>query len=335
MAFTSIGYDGTVTESQFAQMISSVGASEYGVRDAADWRVTAHPTQAQAVQIAPGSGWGPGVFDTTDAVETVQCNTIASGTRYDLIVARRDWQPPNGLTVFSKVTGGTARAIPSERVHLPGVTDEQPLALVKWEAGYTTPREIIDLRVWVGAGGATAADEAVKDYLTRPGTQLKIGRMTWARIVDAYGTGAASWTAVAEGPARHAEYTAPTQLYPSGSAIWGVGPDLARDASQSYNDSFISGTVRDGLTFAESGLYLFEFTLIGATAGPPDGEMLMRNVETQKWVCAGDMKRSVSWNPGLVGSAYIEAGQSMHFLTQNRYTAWDASARVKVTKLGA
>lgn len=242
MAITSIGYDGTVTEAQFAKMINAVGASEYGVRGAGDWAVTAHPTQAQAVQIAVGSGWGHGVYDTSDAVAVVQCNAIASGTRWDLIVARRDWQPPTGATSFTKVTGGTAKTLPP-RETAAGVLDEQPLALVQWTAGQTAPTAIVDLRLWVGPGGADANDAMVKDYITRPGAHVAVDGVTWRLAAD--GT-SGTWVRADEGPAAALTlgglYTALGAGYETPTLRHGAGGRVYLDGALGTNQATLTMT---------------------------------------------------------------------------------------------
>lgn len=179
MTIFSIGYDGTVDEVQAALLFPAVGAAQYGVAGAGSWRVTAHPSTDKAVNVAPGDGWGPGVYDSSDAVATVQCEPLASGTRWDLITAKRDWQPPNGLTTFSKVTGGAVKSLPA-RLTSPGEQDEQPLALVQWEAGQTQPKTIVDLRCWAGNGGLLAKDDLVRSYLTRIGTEVDIAGTRWS-----------------------------------------------------------------------------------------------------------------------------------------------------------
>lgn len=67
MAFTSIGYDGSVNEKQWAELVPSVGSSTYGVKDADDLKVTAVAGQPLTVSVASGSGWGHGVLDTETA----------------------------------------------------------------------------------------------------------------------------------------------------------------------------------------------------------------------------------------------------------------------------
>lgn len=193
MAFTSIGYDGTVNERQWAELVPSVGSATYGVKGVGDLKVTAVPGQPLTVSVAAGSGWGHGVMDSEVSNTTIACDTITSGTRWDLIALRRDWQPlAGGPTSAVKVTGSTGKAIPGSRKVTPGVEDDQPLALVQWTAGQTQPTAIVDLRCWAGNGGLIAADELALTYLNKPGASVKIGSNNWS-----YGpmvNGTAGWT---------------------------------------------------------------------------------------------------------------------------------------------
>lgn len=188
----SVGYDGTVDEKQWADLVASVGSSEYGVLGAGDWKVTAHPSTAQAVNIAPGAGWGRGVRDTTSETITVNCDPITSGTRWDLIAMRRDWTPPGGETRGATVTGTPAKQIPPRQMQ-PGVKDDQPLALVQWTAGQTQPTAMVDLRCWAGNGGIVAADSLALGYLERIGAAVMIGPTLWRRVIS--GNGLPEWAA--------------------------------------------------------------------------------------------------------------------------------------------
>ncbi|MDR6794363.1 hypothetical protein J2X12_002900 [Pseudarthrobacter oxydans] len=188
MAFTSIGYDGSVNERQWAELVPSVGSSTYGVKGAGDLKVTAVPGQPLTVAIAAGSGWGHGVLDTETANTTVACEAITSGVRWDLIALRRDWQPlAGGPTSIVAITGTTEKALPSRNME-PGVIDDQPLALVQWTAGQTQPTTIIDLRCWAGNGGLVAMDQLALTYLDKIGSSVTIAGVEWNLVIGANDT---------------------------------------------------------------------------------------------------------------------------------------------------
>jgi hypothetical protein len=187
MAITSIGYDGSVSETQWAKLIPKAGASHYGVDDSADWKVSAHATLDRGVSIAVGTGWGQGVLDTSDTTVSLQAATLSSGTRWDLVVARRNWSGTGGTTTFAIKTGSASKTIPS-RNHDPGSLDDQPLALIQITAGSSGVTSIIDLRCWARNGGVVAKDELALTYLKEPGAQVKINGVLWSCYINSSGS---------------------------------------------------------------------------------------------------------------------------------------------------
>jgi hypothetical protein len=189
VTFISHGYDTTTgnpyTETAWADAHPLIGAGQYGVRSGSDWNVTAVTGADRTVSIAAGFGWGAGVTDLTVANETIQLDTVTSGSRWDLIVARRDWTPTAGETKFMKINGGATKAIPGGRLLTPGGIDDQPLALVQVTAGQTQPTAIVDLRCWASNGGMVAKDDLAKVYLNKLGTCLYINGTEWRYIPGA------------------------------------------------------------------------------------------------------------------------------------------------------
>jgi len=194
MAITSAGYDGAVTELSWSKMISGVGAAEYGVLGTNDFKVSAVIGSDRTVSIATGSAWGKGVFDTNDANITIQLDTISSGSRYDMIVIRRNWTGAAGTTTVTKINGSSSKMLPSRNIGA-GVLDDQPIALVQVTAGQTQPTAIIDLRAWAGNGGMTAMDTLALSYLDRPGGQVYVNGETWQCVRAT--NGVVSWNKVA------------------------------------------------------------------------------------------------------------------------------------------
>jgi hypothetical protein len=179
MALTSVYYDGPVTETDRARNLA--GGPEYGVYGPDDFKVTAHPSIPYAVLVKAGRAHGHGVTDTAPIDQVVQCATLASGTRWDLIVVRRNWQPAlGGPSTLEVIQAGATAQIPSSRKVGPGVEDDQPLFLVKWKGGTSAPVDFIDLRVWAGNGGLFAKADLVRTYLTSVGTQVNIAGVLWA-----------------------------------------------------------------------------------------------------------------------------------------------------------
>lgn len=197
MAITSVGYDGTVDEVQWASMVSKVGGYEYGVDKAGDFAVS-QSAGTRMITIAAGLAWGRGVMDISDAAAVIQLEPVTTGSRYDLIALRRSWGPANGgPTELVVIKGTSAKTLPSGRQSNPGVTDDQPLALVRVQAGSASLPEIIDLRVWGRNGGQLfAKDDLVRSYINAVGTEINISGTVWERTVSA--NNSAAWRLVGE-----------------------------------------------------------------------------------------------------------------------------------------
>lgn len=172
MAFVTAGYDGTVDEVQFAGILhrySVVGAEDFKATTIAGDRI---------VSISGGVALGPGVRDVVTDIPPIQF-AAASGTRWDLVVLRRDWQPVGGVSSIKIVQGGAAKGYPTIGTaegswnRRPGIVDDQPLYLQ--EVNGTLLGQRVDLRVWAAHGGLYAKDELVKTYLDRVGTEVNIG----------------------------------------------------------------------------------------------------------------------------------------------------------------
>jgi hypothetical protein len=191
MAITSIGYDGSVNEAQWSKLIPLAGSSHYGVAAGQDWKVTPHATLDRGITVATGSGWGHGILDTSDTTVSLQGTAVSSGSRWDLVVARRNWGGAGGLTTFVLVTGSSSKSLPARNT-TPGTLDDQPLALVQFTAGQTAPTSVVDLRCWARNGGMTARDDLALTYLKMPGAQIMVNGTQWNCELDANGN--PSWS---------------------------------------------------------------------------------------------------------------------------------------------
>jgi hypothetical protein len=195
MAIISVGYDGAVTESQWSDMIKKIGSAEYGVVGINDWKVTSVPAADRTIQISAGKGWGHGVFDENTAAVQIQLDSVASGSRYDLIVMRRNWTGAGGSSTFVKVNGTSVKEIASGRTKGPGVIDDQPIAIVRVDAGSTVVGSITDLRVWAGNGGLIANSDYALGYLDSLASSVFVNTngKKYTRIIGADGN--PLWTA--------------------------------------------------------------------------------------------------------------------------------------------
>lgn len=181
----SVGYEGTIEEPDWARLQTYAAGRQYGVIGEGDWKVTAGATDRE-VRIAPGYGFGAGVLDHTTAAASLVLPAPSSDSVWHLIVAHRDWQ--TNLTTLDVINGTSGAAAIPPRQATPGTLDDQPIALVRVQAGQSQVAEIRDLRVWGGYGGAVAADDLVRQYLTQIGATVTVAGVTWRRDLNTLGS---------------------------------------------------------------------------------------------------------------------------------------------------
>ena len=178
VAIISAGYDGTVDEVQFAKLLH-----RYSVVGADDFKAT---TQAgdRIVALGNGTALGPGTLDVATGLSPIQF-AAATGTRWDLVVLRRDWQPPGGASSIVIIQGGASKGFPTVGTaatnwnRRPGIIDDQPLYLQ--EVNGTLLGQRVDLRCWASHGGLFAKDDLVRSYLDAVGTRILINGVDWVR----------------------------------------------------------------------------------------------------------------------------------------------------------
>lgn len=178
VAIITAGYDGTVDETQLAEMFY-----RYSVLGPEDFKAT---TQAgdRIVAIADGVALGPGTRDVATLLPNIQF-AAAAGTRWDLVVLRRDWQPPGGTSSIVIIQGGATNdyqgwvgTAATDWNRRPGIMDDQPLYLQQVNGTNLGTR--IDLRCWAGHGGLTAVSDDARTYLQRVGAEVLIGGVRWS-----------------------------------------------------------------------------------------------------------------------------------------------------------
>lgn len=188
MAIITAGYDGTVDEVQFANLLH-----RYSVVGAEDFKAT---TQAgdRIVAISDGTALGPGAVDVATGIPNIQFAAAApKTTRWDLVALRRDWQPPGGASSIVIIQGSSSKTFPAQGTattawnRRPGIVDDQPLYLQEVKGTLLGTR--IDLRVWAGVGGSGlfAKDILVQKYLDRVGTRIDIDGTFWRSRLSSNG----------------------------------------------------------------------------------------------------------------------------------------------------
>lgn len=187
MTITSVGYERAVTYAELGSLISHAGAMYSVVGDASTFSVVVEDA-ATEILIRPGTAFGHGILDESDADTVLTGTPPVTGERWDLVALRRNWVTKTTTPVL--IAGGPTLAIPP-RNQQPGVLDDQPLALVRFAAGQPGPLSVRNLRVWRGSGGCFARDLLVRDYHTEIGTRIYIGDRTYVLILDS--TGQPKW----------------------------------------------------------------------------------------------------------------------------------------------
>jgi microcystin-dependent protein len=196
MAITNIGYDGTINEPGWAKLQAYLGR-KYGVGSSTDFAPSGVAGVDRTTRIAPGSSGGHGVLVISDANVDVQSPTLASGTRWDTVVLRRDWQTNTSSIVV--VAGTSTEQIAAGLNANPGVIDDMPLALVQITSGTQAPTAVKDLRPNVidadkhdvGDIFYTAAATAPFGSLVADGSAVSRAQYSrlFARIGTAHGAG--------------------------------------------------------------------------------------------------------------------------------------------------
>lgn len=183
MAIVSKGYDGTVTESDWARLAPGLGAYESVVTGLG---ATVLSSPDRAVRIATGEAVGHGVRDVSDTSVTVQCGSVGSGSRWDTIALRRDWATNTTSVV---VVAGTATKMLAAGLQAdPGVGDDQPLWLAKVQAGSSVVTELQDVRVY--ASKVLVVPDLVGLPSAPVGTHAVVDGRLWQRRLEA---GSPAW----------------------------------------------------------------------------------------------------------------------------------------------
>lgn len=211
---SEIGYGGSVDEANWSTLAPHLGV-EYSVHDASDWNLTAVPTSDRTVSISVGTGTGKGITGITTTTVQKTLSSVPSDYRWDLIVRRRDTSGAGGTSTFEVIEGTSdpnAVFALRETFGDSSTVDDQPLWLVRVDAGSTNITAIEDVRVWQGNSGAVAKSDYVRQYLTAPGTQVMIGTDLWTRTVSGVDNTVA-W--------RKAPLLAPVNLLGAGSVLDG------------------------------------------------------------------------------------------------------------------
>jgi len=258
MAWTAVGFDGTVGEFEFAQIMDLVGQpGVVGTYNGTAMSCTRN-VGARTVTVKAGSTYAAGVLATLD-VDTVSPASAANSTgsnRIDLLVVRYSWSGVGGTASLVMLQGGSQ---PPALTQNPGVTFDIPICqiLVRPAVGEFASSDLTSRRDWVMPGlmvqssatplPAATAGRAVYHpdngyLLVGKGTTWSTFRpwsdTGWQAIVSAYpGFTGSTWGRILNGIA--------TVTFP-----WTKGPNSVSSADiqitlpQAYRPNFdVTGTL--------------------------------------------------------------------------------------------
>lgn len=189
-----IGYGGSVGEANWSTLAPNLGV-EYTVDGYGDWLATTVPLSDRTLALAPGTGTGKGITDTTTAPVSVTLAPVGSGFRWDLICRHRNTAGAGGTSSFVVIEGtdNPLAVFGSRELFGPTSTeDDQPLWLARVDAGSGLITDLKDVRIWQGNNGAVARagqGDYPLQYLTKLGSTVQIGDALYVRTFAADGVG--------------------------------------------------------------------------------------------------------------------------------------------------
>lgn len=212
MALTPIaGFDGSSTEEVFRRLMAHSGTLWNFGPSESSMRPTAAGAGDRAVTVAEGV-----CYDRGNIVENVGSivknhDPVASGTRWDLGVVRRNYS--SNAVSLEIIKGSSTKAIPVFQTAYP--VCDQPVYLARLQAG-STAAQVVDLRVHQYAGGMMAWDQLALDYHRVLGARVTIDGVTWSYEIRG---GSAQWI-----PSRPA--ASPVSLLDRANPLAGGSPPM-------------------------------------------------------------------------------------------------------------
>lgn len=244
----------TIGPSQYADMTQSLTA-RFKVDGPNDLKPTAG--SGLRVSVAAGSGFAAGARINSTATEAVTISAPSSGSRWDAVVLRIDWQKSTADLVAvqgtasappSTVTSGSGRTTSINRI--PGTRYDALLALVRVSAGRSTVESLLDMRMWGGDGGpyrVTGNGLANSQHLdARVGTWIATDRSTETKRLDDDGT----WRAIGTQANPYKTWNPTLRFYdqesvnpPTGGKLVGLGNAPQVSARYVVTDGWLRGMI--------------------------------------------------------------------------------------------
>lgn len=177
---------------QWAQMASYLGAQysvlPVGAPNALEGLGGYLPNSGERrLDVRPGAAVAYGVYTVSDTTVPVEIPGVTSGSRWYIVGFTRDWTkkaPANPTTLGVLGFGPTIAAALATLTHNPGVLDDQPLWAIQATAGQGGVTGMVDLRVWGSGAQLIAHSLEVLNYLSRRGTEVRVGNTSYTRTID-------------------------------------------------------------------------------------------------------------------------------------------------------
>lgn len=266
MAITSIGFDGVMNESAWVKLTQHVGRNAVVSSEAA-YAVTTVSGVDRTVSVAGSAtaqAYQHGVLVGSTAAEQVQLATVASGTRWDTIVVRRNWTPNTSAVTYAQ--GGTSQAVSgSVKADTPGTGEtDQPIALVQVTAGQQVPTAVVDLREFLTVGGVRRFGSTSARDLWWPspvaGDRAYVGTALYEYTGSAWRLHDTGWIDLSLVAVTWIEVTSGTDNPPPGIWVRRVGQVVHLRGTVQRNGATIPATGGDNPIVNLSGEFLPAYT---------------------------------------------------------------------------
>lgn len=259
MTITALATQNTqVGPSQFADMEAATTAP-FVVDSPTDLK----PSEGsnRTVSISAGAAMAGGSRVRSTSTETVTCQAVSSGIRYDAICLRIDWTAGtqrmvaiqgNSSGIVINTTGGPDK---SKVNRIPGVLYDALIAVATVQSGSSNLYRLVDYRMWGGLGGPYRVNSlaiGTPGYFdVRRGTYIETDRSAETRRLDDDGI----WRAIGSTSNPWVQWT-PTLRYYGNSEINGKDGGTVAGLG---NGGYMTGRYRivdsilDGYVYIEPG----------------------------------------------------------------------------------
>lgn len=316
MAITNVGYDGTVSDVEFAQLSQHTGALVPVVCGFNDFAVSVNTGGTLTCNVAAGSAEAPGVLTKSDATASVVFDSVTTTgqTRWDAVVLRRNWSTGTSTLVVVKGTASAAapQVLPSGVDLTLDSAVDQVLALVQITNGLTLPTKVVDYRLQGSKVFTAPAPSALPPAsLALYGMEAAVGNERYRCLTDSGGS--AAWVGV--GTSYSGRTVASSPLTCSTAAVTVPGMSLSVPVKGPADVYMVQAHFDVQLSASTAGLFVGTLTVGGtpqssqAIWGPGSNAATgARSMSSQSWRVTGLTAGSVAFacqGRGTAANAFL------------------------------